>query len=64
MKRKKTDVEEELGIEIEEAIEPDCSIMEQVDTMLAYGSTELGLNRISRESEAENRVKNEMEKKI
>ena len=64
MKRKKTDVEEELGIEIEGCIEPGCSITEQIDTMLAYGSTELGLNRISREGEVENRVKNEMEKKI
>ena len=64
MRRKKTDVEEELGIEIEECIEPGCSITEQIDTMLAYGSTELGLNRISREGEVENRVKNEMEKKI
>ena len=64
MKRKKTDVEEELGIEIEGCIEPGCSIVEQVDTILAYGSTELGLNRISREGEVENRVKNEMEKKI
>lgn len=64
MRSKQTDVERELGIEIDECIEPGCSMNEHIDTMLAYGSVSLGLNKVNKENETENRVKSEIEKKI
>jgi hypothetical protein len=59
---KKTNIDRELGKHIKNLNEQQYKIYNQIGSMLAYGSVNLGLNNINRENYSEERIKEDLKK--
>lgn len=58
------DVDREINRQVKEANRQQQEIAKQIDSMLAYGPTNLGLNQIDKGSEAEKRMKEDLNRVI
>lgn len=59
---KETELNKELGKPIKKFNEQEHKIVKQIDHMLAYGSANLGLNSVKKESYSEERIIEDLEK--
>ncbi|MBI6871890.1 hypothetical protein [Clostridium aciditolerans] len=59
---KETEIDMELGRHTNRRNKQQYEIDKQIDSMLAYGSVNLGLNNIERESYSEERIKEDLKK--
>lgn len=59
---KETETDMELGRHTKRRNKQQYEIDKQIDSMLAYGSVNLGLNNIERESYSEERIKEDLKK--
>ncbi|GIM30072.1 hypothetical protein CPJCM30710_27380 [Clostridium polyendosporum] len=62
MMDKETDIDRELGKHVKKLNEQQYEIDKQIDSILAYGSVNLGLNNIKRENYSEERIKEDLKK--
>lgn len=62
MMDKETEIDMELGRHVKKLNEQQYEIAKQIDTMLAYGSVNLGLNNIKIENYSEERIKEDLKK--
>ncbi|WML37648.1 hypothetical protein [Clostridium sp. OS1-26] len=59
---KETEIDMELGRHTKRRNKQQYEIDKQIDSMLAYGSVNLGLNNVKRESYSEERIKEDLKK--